>query len=175
MFRNFLLLAAVLLLASSVSLFAQTATLSGIVTDSSGAIIPDARATVANTETGAQRVVQSDAQGRFTVPQLQPGKYQVTVSKEGFDTLIRSGITLTVGQDASLPLQLTVGSVNQQVTITAEAPLVDTSASAVTGVVNEERIQDLPLNGRDFTQLALIEPGILPARKTDSTVQKGFG
>jgi outer membrane receptor protein involved in Fe transport len=175
MFRKFLIITAVVLLGTSGSLYAQTATLSGTVTDSSGAVIPEAQATVVNTETGAQRVVVSDPQGRFTVPQLQPGKYQVTISKEGFETLIRSGITLTVGQDASLPLQLTVGSVNQQVTITAEAPLVDTSASAVTGVVNEERIQDLPLNGRDFTQLALIEPGILPARKTDSTVQKGFG
>ena len=80
-----------------------------------------------------------------------------------------------MGQDANLTMQLTVGSVNQQVTITAEAPLVETSGSAVAGVVNEERIQDLPLNGRDFSQLALIEPGILPARKTDSIVQKGFG
>ncbi|MSO19431.1 MAG: TonB-dependent receptor [Acidobacteria bacterium] len=168
-------LAFAMLLCGTARIHAQTATLSGTITDSSGAVIPDAQATVANSETGAQRVVTSDAQGRFTAPQLQPGRYQVTVSKEGFETLVSTGIALTVGQEAHLNLPLTVGSVTQQVTITAEAPLVDTSASAVTGIVNEERIQNLPLNGRDFSQLALIEPGVLPARKTDSTVQKGFG
>jgi outer membrane receptor protein involved in Fe transport len=156
-------------------LFGQTATISGTVTDQSSAVIPGAEATVANTETGSQRLAVSDERGRFAVPQLPPGRYQVTVVKEGFETLVRSGITLTVGQDAHLSLALTVGAVTQQVTISAEAPLVDTSTSAVTGQVDMNRIQDLPLNGRDFTQLALVGPAVIAARKTDSIAQKGFG
>jgi outer membrane receptor protein involved in Fe transport len=156
-------------------LFAQTATISGTVSDQSGALIPGAQATVANTETGGQRVADTNERGRFTVPQLPPGRYQVTVVKEGFETLVRSGITLAVGQAANLNLALTVGAVNQQVTVSAEAPLVDTSNSSVSGVIEERRIQELPLNGRDFSQLALVEAGVQAARTTNSSVQKGFG
>jgi outer membrane receptor protein involved in Fe transport len=170
-----LLLFCVLGFAGSSELFAQTATISGVVHDQSGALIPGAQAVVASTDTGSQRAVTTDSRGHFLVPQLPPGRYQVTVTKEGFETLVRSGITLTVGQSANLNLALSVGAINQQVTVSSDAPLVDTSNSAVSGVIEERRIQELPLNGRDFTQLALVEAGVQAARTTSSTVQKGFG
>ena len=152
-----------------------TARLSGTVTDETGGVVPGAQVTVSNASTGAQRAVTTDERGRFTVPQLAPGPYQVTVSMAGFETLVRSGITLTVGQEANITLAMKVGAVSEQVTVTGEAPLVDTSGSSVSGLVEEKRIVELPLNGRDFTQLALVQPAVLALRNTDSVVQKGFG
>src|SRR5262249_974392 len=110
-------------LAESLPLFAQTATLSGTVVDPSGAAIPGAKATVATTETGIQRTVQTDDRGRFTIPQLAPGSYQLSVTQQGFETLVRSGIMLVIGQEALVNLTMTVGSVTEQVTVTGEAPL----------------------------------------------------
>ena len=95
---------------------------------------------------------------------------------DGFETLVRSGMTLAVGQQANLTLAMQVGAVTQQVTITGEAPIVETTQSAVAGVVDEKRIADLPLNGRDFTQLALIEPSVVSVRNAASgSVTNGFG
>ena len=152
-----------------------TATISGVVTDESGGVLPGAQTTVENVETGVRRAVTTNARGLYLVPQLPPGLYQITVAMPGFETLVRTGITLTVGQQANLNLVMTVGAITQQVTVTGEAPLVNTTGSEVSGVVEERRILDLPLNGRDFTQLALVQPGILSLRNTDSIAQKGFG
>jgi outer membrane receptor protein involved in Fe transport len=175
MFGRLALVLSVIGFAGSSLLFGQTANIGATVTDQSGGLIPDAQVTVASLDTGSQRASVTDERGRILIPQLPPGRYQVTVTKEGFETLVRSGITLTVGQSANFTLSLIVGAVNQQVTVSGEAPLVDTSSSSVSGVIEERRIQELPLNGRDFTQLALVEAGVQAARTTSSTVQKGFG
>lgn len=151
------------------------ATLSGVVTDQTGAVLPGAQVNVSNTATGVARAVTSDTGGRFVVPELAPGPYEVKATMTGFQTLVRSGITLAVGQHAELTLAMQVGSVNEQVTVMAEAPLVNTNSSAVAGVVNEERIEELPLNGRDFSQLPLVEAGVAAIRNGDVTVTKGFG
>ncbi len=154
----------------------STATISGVVTDESGGVLSGAQVVVANVATGSRRTAPTDERGHFVVPQLPPSSYEVTVTMSGFETLLRRGITLTVGQDASLNLSMKVGSVAEQVTITGEAPLVDTSSSSVSGVVEEKRILELPLNGRDFSQLALVEPSVVLARNTDSgSVAKGMG
>ena len=137
-----------------------TATLSGVVTDESGAVLPGAQVTVTNTATRVRRAVTTDAAGRFTAPQLEPGPYEVSTTMTGFETLVRQGITLVIGQEAKLALAMKVGAVNEHVTVTAEAPMVNTSSSAVGGVVEEKCIQDLPLNGRDFSQLPLVEPAV---------------
>lgn len=152
-----------------------TATLSGTLTDESGAVLPGAQVTVTNVATGAQRAVPTDGRGRFVAPQLAPGPYQITATMPGFETLLRTGITLTVGQQASINLAMKVGAVSEQVTVTGEAPLVDTSGSSVSGVVEERRIVELPLNGRDFTQLALVQPGVFSVCNTDSVASKGYG
>ena len=152
-----------------------TATLSGIVTDESGAVLPGAHVVVANTETGVQRSISTNEKGYYLVSELAPGRYQVTVSQSGFETLVRAGITLAVGQSVSLPLAMKVGAVTEQVTVTGEAPAVNTTSSAVAGVVDEKRIEDMPLNGRDFSQLPLVQPGAVAIRNGQSGVSAGFG
>ena len=143
-----------------------TATLTGIVTDESGAVLPQAELRVTNTATGVARTVATDAAGRYLVSQLPPGPYELVVTMAGFDTLARRGITLALGQEASLTLTMRVGSVNEQVTVTGEAPVVNTSTSALTAVMEQKRILELPLNSRDFKMLALVQPGVSNGRRT---------
>ena len=152
-----------------------TATISGVVTDETGAVVPRAQAVVMNTDTGVQRSTTTDDKGSFLVAELPPGPYQVTVSQTGFETLVRKGITLVVGQQANLSLAMKVGAVTEQVTVTGEAPVVNTSNSSVSGVVEQTRIEELPLNGRDFSQLPLVQPGVSAIRNGDVTVSKGYG
>jgi hypothetical protein len=152
-----------------------TATLSGTVTDESGAVLPGAQITVTNTATGVRRSVTTDSAGRFVASQLPSGPYEVTATLTGFETLLRRGITLAVGQEPSLNPAMKVGAVSEQVEVTADAPLVDTNSSAVAGLVEEKRIEELPLNGRDFSQLPLVQPGVSAVRNGDVTVSKGYG
>ena len=152
-----------------------TATLSGIATDASGAVLPGTQITVTNTSTGVQRSLTADTAGRFLVSQLPPGPYEVTGTLSGFETLVRRGITLEVGQEANLTLAMKVGAVAEQITVTGEAPMVNTSTSEVAGVVDEQRIQELPLNGRDFSQLPLVQPGVAAARQGSTSSSKGYG
>lgn len=166
-----------LLLGGGISIWGQTttATIAGVVTDETGAVLPGTHVVVKNSDTGLQRGATTDEKGAFLVSELPPGPYEVTVSQTGFETLIRRGITLVVGQRADLPLAMKVGSVAEQVTVTEEAPLVNTSTSTVSGVVEEKRIEELPLNGRDFSQLPLVQPGVAAIRNGDVTVSKGYG
>src|ERR1019366_682357 len=117
-----------------------TATVSGVVMDESGAVLPAVQIIITNAGTGVQRSVDTDTAGRFVASQLPPGSYELTATLAAFETLLRSGITLNVGQVANLNLSMKVGAVTGQVTVTAEAPLVDTGTSAVSGVVEEKRI-----------------------------------
>jgi hypothetical protein len=154
----------------------STARITGLVTDETGAVLPGVQVVVHNVETGASRNITSNDRGRYVAPDLQPGSYEITATMAGFDTLVRSGVTLAVGDDVPINLAMRVGSVTTQVTVTGEAPLVNTTSSGVSGVVEERRITDLPLNGRDFGQLALVQPGALDVRTAaagDSS--KGFG
>lgn len=168
---------AALLFAIDTPVIAQmtTATLSGMVTDETAAVLPGAQVTVVNRETGNRRAVTTDAEGRFVLSQLAPGPYEVTATISGFDTLRRIGITLAIGQEATVKLVMKVGTMTQQVEVTGEAPLVNATSSSVSGVVEEKRIEELPLNGRDFSQLPLIQPGVSAIRNGDVTVSKGYG
>ncbi len=152
-----------------------TATLSGVVSDESGAVLPGAQVTVTNSETGARRTIAADGAGRFLAPQLAPGTYEISVTLPGFETLVKSGVILAVGQAAGLNFAMKVGAVSEKVTVMDEAPLLDTTTSTVGGVVDEKRIQELPLNGRDFSQLPLIQAGVTAVRNGDSTITKGYG
>ncbi len=173
--RPFWFAMAILLVCSSIGLAQTSARLSGVLTDDSGAVLPGVQVTVMNSATGSSRVLTTDERGRFVAAQLDPGPYQITATVPGFETLVRQGITLSVGQEAELSLVMKVGTVTEQVTVTGEASLVNTSGSAVSGTVEEKRISELPLNGRDFTQLALVQPGMYLARKSDTVGTKGFG
>src|SRR2546430_1328801 len=153
-----------------------TAAFQGTVTDTAGAVIPAAQVTASNVETGLKRTTTTNEAGRFLLSELPPGSYEITVTLPGFETLVRKGMTLTVGQQANLVLSMNVGAIDQQVVVTGDAPIVETTQSSVAGVVEEKRITDLPLNGRDFTQLALVEPAVVSLRNTGTgEVGRGFG
>ena len=140
-----------------------TATILGTVEDSTGAVIPGATVEVRNTDTGVTRTVEADARGNYVAPQLPLGNYQVQASSTGFKVQIRTGITLTVGQAATIDLVLEVGDVTESVTVTGEAPLVETTGmSTLGGLVTSQAVEDLPLNGRSFSQLATLQPGVVP-------------
>lgn len=174
-------LAASLLFARQALAQLAGATLAGIVQDESGAVIPSANVSIQNVATGVVREVTSNSDGLYSAPNLSPGTYDVTVTATGFSTLVRKGVTLTVGADQALNLTLRVGQVSQQVEVTGEVPVVETSSSTISATVEEQTVRDLPLNGRDWTQLATLQPGISSVRAqttTNSTAnraQRGFG
>jgi len=128
--------------------------------DSSGAAVPSASVVVKNTGTSASQTTITDGQGRYTVPDLSIGSYEIEVSKTGFQNSVRSGITLSVGSAPVVDLQLTVGQSTQTVTVSAEASQVETTTSAVSSLVNQTQMRELPLNGRNFEQLILLAPGV---------------
>src|SRR6266478_3247477 len=147
----------------SLSLFSQlsTGTISGVVQDQSGAVIAGAMVTIRNVDTGAASTLTSHAGGRYIAPDLSLGNYEVQGQQSGFQTEVRAGITLTVGSEAVINLALKVGQLSDKVTITAEAPLVESTTSAMSSLVDERTIRDLPLNGRSYDQLALLQPGVV--------------
>jgi Carboxypeptidase regulatory-like domain/TonB dependent receptor-like, beta-barrel len=137
-----------------------TGRLDGTVYDKTGAAIPSASATVRNEATGVSFTQTSDDNGRFSFLNLEPGSYELTVEKKGFSVAKLQGLTVTVGTTTSVHPQLRVGSFEETVTVTAETPLVDTSQSALSSVVNQRDINNLPLNGRNFTDFVLLTPGV---------------
>jgi hypothetical protein len=142
----------------------STGTILGVVKDSSGAVVAGASVTVLNANTGLSRSVMTADDGSYRFPALPSGSYELRVVQNGFQTEERKGITLTVAQDANVDIALTVGSTVQSVVVNAEAPQVNVTSSTVGSLINEQKVQDLPLNGRNFTDLALMQPGITQAR-----------
>jgi len=172
------LLILVLSLVASVPARAQVAgaTLTGTVTDSSGAVIPGAQVSIKHTATGVTRIVMSDSQGLYSAPNLLPGSYDLTVSKTGFSSAVQSGVTLTVGATQLLNFTLQVGHVTQKVQVTTAPPSVQLTSSTISAQVNSTTVRELPLNGRDWTQLATLQPGIIAIRtqaSTGSTANRG--
>ncbi|HKW29849.1 MAG TPA: carboxypeptidase regulatory-like domain-containing protein, partial [Verrucomicrobiae bacterium] len=156
------------------------ATISGTVTDTSGSKMPGTAIVVTNVGTGIMTNVVTQGEGAFTVPNLQPGNYEISASAKGFSTLVRRGITLTVGQELILNLSLQVGSVNEQVTVTAEAPTVNLANATISGVIENRTVQELPLNGRSWTDLAVLQPGVhqsqnQPPITASDRVKRGLG
>ena len=151
-----------------------TATISGTVTDASGASVAGASLQVKNTGTGITQDTTTDGQGRFNVPSLNVGDYEVTATKTGFQKVVRGGITLTVGGNAVVDFTLPVGQEQQTVTVEAQVSQVETTTSTVANLVEQKQITDLPLNGRNFQQLILLSPGVNVAQTaTTSFYGKG--
>src|SRR6059036_24763 len=142
--------------------FAQTstATILGTVKDTSGALIPGASITVKHTESGLTRTVVSGERGGYNLPFLPVGPYELTTTMPGFKQVVRSGINLVVGQEAVVDLTLEVGAPAEQITVSEEAPLVNTTTSSTSGVITEQQVKELPLNGRSFDQLLTLNVGI---------------
>ncbi|OFW35510.1 MAG: hypothetical protein A3J28_07500 [Acidobacteria bacterium RIFCSPLOWO2_12_FULL_60_22] len=158
------------------SAFAQTAaTITGTVADSTGAVVPGAQVIITNAGTGQSRTLQTNNVGRYYAPALNPGSYQVEASSAGFQAVVHSGITLTVGAEAVINFTLNPGQVAEKVEVVGEAPLVQTTSASVAELVGEQKIRALPLNGRSFDQLILLQPGINVAAGAGSSPNQGRG
>ena len=175
--------AATLLLASAPA-YPQVAgaTLSGTVTDPSGAAVPNTQVSIKNTSTGETRTVTTNSDGLYTAPNLLPGTYDVTFTATGFATVTESGLVLAVGEQHSLNRALQVGQATQKVEVTAAAAAVQLATSTVSGAVNSTAVRELPLNGRDWTALSTLQAGVVPVRTQVSATSsnaprsgRGFG
>lgn len=160
----------------SVPLRAQVAgaTLSGTITDSQGGTVPNARVVVKNAATGVSVETTTNATGAYTVPNLNPGDYEATVTASGFATTI-SKVTLTVGAKQEMNIALTVGQVVQTVEVTGAAPQVELESSTIAGNVSATTVRELPLNGRDWASLATLEPSVVEARTHLDVTHVGGG
>jgi hypothetical protein len=136
-----------------------TASLGGIVSDSSGAIVPGASVTVLHTDTGTSKTLVTGADGSYLFPVLPVGTYQLAVEKAGFTKYIQSGIVLTVNQAANQPVVLQVGGAAQQVTVTADASLITTNTATIAHLIDQQQVVDLPLDGRHAESLVFLAPG----------------
>src|SRR6266576_2897832 len=136
------------------------ATVSGTVTDPSGATVPNAQITVTDIGKQASRTVTTDSDGFYTAPNFVPGIYEVRATAPGFSTKVQSGIQLTVGAKQVLNIRMAVGQVTETVQVTTEAPQVELMSSTLGNVVNSTTVVELPLNGRDWSQLATLESGV---------------
>ena len=171
-------LAALGLLVGASSAMAQTtATLTGIIEDTSGGVLPGAQLTLRQPDTGLARMMVSGRDGRFVFAVLPAGTYDLRAELSGFRTVVRQGLQLTVAATASVTLVMTVGGVDQEVTVVGGAQAVNTQTGELSYLVGAQSIEVLPLNGRNFTDLALLQPGVLPYASRDggSVVAHGLG
>src|SRR5258706_2738093 len=139
----------------------ETATLTGVVTDSAGAVVPKTDVKAINEATNVESNATANAEGRYFFPNLRPGSYGVTASAQGFKQFVSAGVVLQVNQAARLDIQVAVGDVTEQILVTGEAPVLETESASRGAVIDHTKIVELPLNGRDYNQLALLSPGVL--------------
>jgi hypothetical protein len=179
-----LALAALLAAASASLIHAQStsAQVEGTVHDSSGAVIPNASVSIKNTATGIERTTTSNASGVFNLPDLQPSVYELTISAPGFASQRREAIELTVGAQQVVNVTLSASAVSSSVEVTAAPPAIELASASLAGVEDSRATRELPLNGRDWTQLATLQPGVSSIR-TQNTLNgsssnrgsRGFG
>ena len=154
-----------LCLIAALASFGQTqGTIQGVVSDTSGAIIPGASITVVNDATGVSRTTTTNEAGFYTVPALNPGQYTLTAESDGFAPVERPSARLEVGQTLRADFSLNVGSVTEVVEVSAAAQLLQTEQTDVGQVIDSKRILEMPLNGRNYLQLAQFTVGVLPSR-----------
>jgi carboxypeptidase family protein/TonB-dependent receptor-like protein len=184
--KRFVSLAAVAVVLLSVLWSSQLAgqvvggTISGRVADASGATIPDAEVSLTNTATGVARTITTNAQGIYSAPNLLPGNYEARVTTAGFQTAIQSGITVEVGTQLALNFVMKVGRINETVEVTSVTSDLQLASSAISGVQDSKTIVDLPLNGRSWTDLATLQPGVstiraMAAVSSTDRLGRGFG
>ncbi len=162
--KRFCLLLTILGLFVSLPAWAQqdTATIVGTVTDTTGAVVPGVKVTVSNPEKAYVRELATNTAGEYTAARIPIGDYVITAEATGFEKLVRSAITVSVGQTLRVDLQLKVGQVTQEVTVTGNVAMVETETAAISGVVTGRQIQNFMMNGRNFVTLALLVPGAMP-------------
>ena len=155
-------------------------TILGTVTDASGSAVPNAEVTVTNTATSVATVLMTNDSGLYSAPNLIPGTYQVSVKATGFSNSVVTGINLTVGAQQAINVALKVGETSQQVEVSASAVSVETASSEISDVVSGPEVRELPLNGRSWTDLAQLQPGVnavhtQAATNTSDRASRGWG
>lgn len=140
----------------------------GTVTDSTASVVPGATVTARNTGTGAVQATTSDTEGRYRIPALPVGDYEVQTELQGFQTVVRTGIRLSAGADVVVDVRLPVGEITELLTVEATVPLVNTTSASLGTVVDPVQIRELPLNGRNFEELVLLVPGVNVSRGSGS-------
>ena len=158
------------------AVFAQTtASITGTVTDDTGAVVPQTAVAISNIGTGQKRNIVTDARGQYRALSLEVGQYEIRAESAGFTPVVRSGINLVVGQQAVVDVQLKVGGLQEALTVTEEAPLVNTTPQSTAGLINEEQVKDLPLNGRSWDTLVALNPSTTNFTSNQSTTSTGKG
>ena len=166
-----------LVLGSAAAAGAQTAsgTISGTVKDETGAVLPGATVVISNSDTSQSRTLVADGSGRYAAPDLPPGPYEVKATLQGFTTVVRSGIRLTVGRDAVVDFALKIGTISDQITVVGESPAIDLKSASTGGLIATEQIEGLPLNGRSYVELATLTPGVQLTQTGGQGTSTGFG
>ncbi len=164
MWKSFFIMVLAALLSGAAFAQNRTASVRGTVRDPSGAPIPGAKVTIANTETGIKRLVQTNSTGDYTVTLLEPGTYQATVEHTGFQTFQQSGIVLHVNDDVQLNFSLQLGQISQVIDVHENVPLLRTTDDSLGQVVDNQKVTSLPLNGRSSFRLVELTPGYIPTQ-----------
>src|ERR687898_285417 len=167
------LLALLCLLASATAGAQATAELNGRVTDESNAVLPGVTVTATQIDTGLTRTVVTDGAGTYSMPNLAPGPYRLEVSLQGFRTYVQTGIVLQVGAAPSINVSLAVGNLEETVSVEAAAPLVDVRSAGISSVVENERIVELPLQGRQVTDLIVLAGAAVQTTTASSRSMQG--
>jgi hypothetical protein len=149
--------------------------LAGTVSDTNGAVVPDADVTVTNMDTGIARTVHTNAQGDFTAPELPIGRYRVKVDHAGFNTFLTENVNVTVAAQSTVNVKLQAGNVQQSVTVTAEPLQVETSSDTLGATLTSSQVKNLPVNGRDYTKLIYLTPGVTGSPDQISDSPGSFG
>lgn len=167
--RSLILASLVLVLTIAPSAFAQkiTGTITGVVTDNSGAVLPDASVTVTSVQTRAQRTANTNADGSFSFPELNAGMYEISVTKTGFKKVEEKNVELHVSDITSVAIKLPLGAVSETVIVEASAVHVETETGTVGNVVDGQQVREMPMNGRNFVQLTTLMPGVAVAENFD--------
>jgi hypothetical protein len=168
----------VFVLLAAISLSAQTfrGTILGSVTDPSGAVVAGAKVTVKNTGTGLERTTETSADGSYSLPELPIGTYNVTVSQSGFQTFVATGVTVDVATERRVDASLKTGEVATRVEVSADQlPLVETTTNTLGGVLTAQTVEDMPVNGRDYTKLIYLNPGVSGSPDQISDSPGSFG
>lgn len=151
------------------------AALSGVITDPQDGVLAGATITIKNLDTGLVRQSSSNGDGYYRAIGLIPGHYEIRVRHQGFETHVRTGITLTVAQEAAMNFRLMLESIAEEVVVSRDLSGVETTSSTISSLVDERTVRDLPLNGRDMAQLFLLQPGVVNSRASAQTASTGRG
>jgi hypothetical protein len=180
--RTRLVLSAGLIVLSMACLGVSTSgsTLTGTVSDPAGKVIPETSVTATNVATNVSSNVSTDKAGLYVIPNLTPGVYQVNVQKDGFKSVVRKNVVLHAEENIELNISMEVGSLTQSITVESGAPVVQLTSSTLTSTVTETAVVDLPVNGRSWTDLAVLQPGItsiraMPDVSTPDRIGRGLG